>query len=147
MNRFLGRAPRASVLVKFLVFGAVCTFLTAYIALQIHRVSWGRTVPGAIKPPGTAVFAVVQVTVTNRTSKPQKVGPTQIWLIDAGMQLLIAHIVITLPYVVRTVTASLELADTSIEEAARTVGASRTQQLGFWRLANSLRGPHLVGRP
>jgi hypothetical protein len=35
------------------------------------------------------VFAVVQVTVTNRTSKPQKVGPTQIWLIDAGMQVFL----------------------------------------------------------
>jgi hypothetical protein len=59
------------------------------IALQIHHVSWARTVPGAIKPPGTSVFAVVEVTVTNRTSKPQTVGPTQIWLIDAGMQVFL----------------------------------------------------------
>jgi putative spermidine/putrescine transport system permease protein len=57
---------------------------------------------------------------------------------DAGMQLLIAHIVITLPYVVRTVTASLELADTSIEEAARTLGASR------WRTFRRITVPQIA---
>ena len=57
---------------------------------------------------------------------------------DAGMQLLIAHVVITLPYVVRTVTASLELADTSIEEAARTLGASR------WRTFHRITVPQIA---
>ncbi|HVY17707.1 MAG TPA: ABC transporter permease [Rhodopila sp.] len=39
--------------------------------------------------------------------------------------LLIAHILVTFPYVVRTVSASLILADVTLEEAARTLGASR----------------------
>jgi putative spermidine/putrescine transport system permease protein len=39
--------------------------------------------------------------------------------------LLIAHILVTSPYVVRTVSASLMLADGTLEEAARTLGASR----------------------
>lgn len=47
-----------------------------------------------------------------------------------GMQialvgLFIAHTLVTLPYVVRTVAASLQLVDQSLEEAARTLGASR----------------------
>lgn len=41
------------------------------------------------------------------------------------MNLLIAHILVTSPYVVRTVSASLILADMTLEEAARTLGASR----------------------
>ena len=44
---------------------------------------------------------------------------------DARWGLLVAHIIVTLPYVVRTVAASLELADPRLEEAARTLGATR----------------------
>jgi putative spermidine/putrescine transport system permease protein len=41
------------------------------------------------------------------------------------INLLIAHILVTSPYVVRTVSASLMLADVTLEEAARTLGANR----------------------
>ncbi len=41
------------------------------------------------------------------------------------INLLLAHILVTSPYVVRTVSASLLLADTALEEAARTLGASQ----------------------
>ena len=41
------------------------------------------------------------------------------------INLLIAHVLVTSPYVVRTVSASLMLADVSLEEAARTLGANR----------------------
>jgi putative spermidine/putrescine transport system permease protein len=44
---------------------------------------------------------------------------------DAGVNLFFAHVLITLPYVVRTVAASLLLVDRSLEEAARTLGANR----------------------
>lgn len=43
----------------------------------------------------------------------------------AALNLFLAHTLVTLPYVVRTVTASLQLVDGSLEEAARTLGANR----------------------
>jgi putative spermidine/putrescine transport system permease protein len=39
--------------------------------------------------------------------------------------LLVAHILVTSPYVIRTVSASLMLADVTLEDAARTLGANR----------------------
>lgn len=45
----------------------------------------------------------------------------------AALNLFFAHTLITLPYVVRTVTASLQLVDISLEEAARTLGAGKWQ--------------------
>jgi putative spermidine/putrescine transport system permease protein len=46
---------------------------------------------------------------------------------DASTNLFIGHVLITLPYLVRTVTASLKQVDRSLEEAARTLGASPWQ--------------------
>jgi putative spermidine/putrescine transport system permease protein len=48
---------------------------------------------------------------------------------NAALNLWIAHVVVTTPYVVRTVAASLMLDDTSLEEAARTLGAGRRRIL------------------
>jgi putative spermidine/putrescine transport system permease protein len=44
---------------------------------------------------------------------------------NTPLNMLFAHVLVTMPYVVRTVTASLVLADTSLEDAARTLGAGR----------------------
>jgi putative spermidine/putrescine transport system permease protein len=44
---------------------------------------------------------------------------------NVPLNLFIAHVLVTSPYVVRTVTASLMLADVTLEEAARTLGANR----------------------
>jgi putative spermidine/putrescine transport system permease protein len=44
---------------------------------------------------------------------------------NAKLNLLIAHTVTTTPYVVRTVLTSLQLVNVSLEEAARTLGATR----------------------
>ena len=41
------------------------------------------------------------------------------------LNMLIAHVLVTMPYVVRTVTGSLVLADVALEDAARTLGAGR----------------------
>lgn len=43
----------------------------------------------------------------------------------AATNLFVGHVLITLPYVVRTVSASLQLMDRSLEEAALTLGANR----------------------
>ena len=48
---------------------------------------------------------------------------------DAWMSLLVAHVVITMPYVVRTVLAALSLFDFTLIEAARTLGCSYWQAL------------------
>lgn len=45
----------------------------------------------------------------------------------ASINLFVGHTLITLPYVVRTVSASLKLVDKSLEEAARTLGANSWQ--------------------
>jgi putative spermidine/putrescine transport system permease protein len=48
---------------------------------------------------------------------------------NVKLNLLIAHTVVTSPYVVRTVITSLELVNLSLEEAARTLGATRLATL------------------
>ena len=53
----------------------------------------------------------------------------QIGLRDAFTSLLIGHVVITLPYVTRTVLASLSLFDFTLIEAARTLGCSYPRSL------------------
>ena len=57
---------------------------------------------------------------------------------SAPFNLLIGHILVTTPYVVRTVTASLLLADVSLEEAARTLGA------GVWRVFRRVTLPQIA---
>jgi putative spermidine/putrescine transport system permease protein len=57
---------------------------------------------------------------------------------SAPVNLLIGHILVTTPYVVRTVTASLLLADVSLEEAARTLGA------GAWRVLRRITLPQIA---
>src|SRR5229473_2893144 len=51
---------------------------------------------------------------------------------DARLNLLIGHIVVTSPYVIRTVVTSLQLVDENLEDAARTLGAGRLRT--FWRV-------------
>ena len=48
------------------------------------------------------------------------------------VNLLIGHIVVTAPYVMRTVITSLQLVDLNLEDAARTLGASRMRT--FWKV-------------
>src|SRR5471030_2084586 len=61
---------------------------------------------------------------------------------DSLVNLSLGHILVTVPYVVRTVSASLLLVDPSIEEAARTLGASRLR--GFWLVTRPQIMPGLV---
>jgi putative spermidine/putrescine transport system permease protein len=57
---------------------------------------------------------------------------------NTSLNLLIAHVLVTTPYVVRTVTASLMLADTTLEDAARTLGA------GNWRVFRRITIPQIA---
>lgn len=56
----------------------------------------------------------------------------------APVNLFIGHVLVTTPYVVRTVTASLLLADTTLEDAARTLGAGR------WRVFRRVTLPQIA---
>lgn len=56
-------------------------------------------------------------------------GFRAVGLRDAWTSLLIAHVVITMPYVVRTVLAALSLFDFTLIEAARTLGCNYWQAL------------------
>jgi putative spermidine/putrescine transport system permease protein len=51
---------------------------------------------------------------------------------DSLTNLVIGHTLVTVPYVIRTVSASLILIDPSTEDAARTLGASKW--MTFWRV-------------
>jgi putative spermidine/putrescine transport system permease protein len=57
---------------------------------------------------------------------------------NTPLNMLIAHVLVTAPYVVRTVTASLILADTTLEDAARTLGAGR------WRVFRRITTPQIA---
>jgi putative spermidine/putrescine transport system permease protein len=57
---------------------------------------------------------------------------------NTPLNMLIAHVLVTMPYVVRTVTASLLLADTALEDAARTLGAGR------WRVFRRITMPQIA---
>jgi putative spermidine/putrescine transport system permease protein len=57
---------------------------------------------------------------------------------SAVVNLFFGHTLVTLPYVVRTVTASLQLVDRSLEEAARTLGADR------WRTFRRITIPQIA---
>jgi putative spermidine/putrescine transport system permease protein len=61
---------------------------------------------------------------------------------NAFLNLVIGHVLVTTPYVVRTVSASLVTVDPGLEEAARTLGASRF--VAFWRITRPQIMPGLV---
>lgn len=58
------------------------------------------------------------------------------------VNLTLGHILVTVPYVVRTVSSSLLLLDPSVEDAARTLGAGRLET--FWRVTRPQIMPGLV---
>jgi putative spermidine/putrescine transport system permease protein len=57
---------------------------------------------------------------------------------NTPLNMLIAHVLVTMPYVVRTVAASLALADINLEDAARTLGADR------WRVFRRITIPQIA---
>jgi hypothetical protein len=54
------------------------------IDVQVHSVTYVRSVKVAFTPPGTKTYAVVKLTITNVSKKRQVIGPTQIWLRNAN---------------------------------------------------------------
>jgi putative spermidine/putrescine transport system permease protein len=63
-----------------------------------------------------------------------------IGLYDAGLSLLLAHVVVTMPFIMRTVLASLALFDFAMVDAARTLGCSYPAALWKVLVPNILQG-------
>jgi hypothetical protein len=52
------------------------------VSVKVHGIEWTRDLQAPL-PPGTTVFGVVRVTLTNASGVDQTVAPTQIWLLDS----------------------------------------------------------------
>ena len=68
------------------------------IAVRVQSVVWTRSVKVGFKPPGTRIYGLVTLTVTNRTGSRQQVGLTQIWLRDAAGNPILAAASATVPH-------------------------------------------------
>jgi uncharacterized protein DUF4352 len=54
------------------------------IDVRVRSVVWSRSVQVGFKPPGTKIYGVVTLTITNPTRSRQMIGLTQIWLRSAA---------------------------------------------------------------
>jgi hypothetical protein len=52
------------------------------VSVSVDGIEWTHAL-GAPLPPGTTVFGVVRLTITNTSNVAQTVAPTQIWLLDS----------------------------------------------------------------
>ena len=52
------------------------------VSVKVDGIEWTRDLKAPL-PPGTTVFGVVRVTLTNTSGADQTVAPTQIWLLDS----------------------------------------------------------------
>src|SRR3954449_7566472 len=50
------------------------------LALRIMGLRWEKQVPVTVAPPGTRIFAVFTVAITNNSNQTATVEPTQVWL-------------------------------------------------------------------
>ena len=52
------------------------------VSVKVDGIEWTRDLKAPL-PPGTTMFGVVRVTLTNTSGVDQTVAPTQIWLLDS----------------------------------------------------------------
>jgi hypothetical protein len=52
------------------------------ISVKVAGVAWTKRIDAPL-PPGTTIFGVVRMTITNTSTATQTVAPTQIWLLDS----------------------------------------------------------------
>jgi putative spermidine/putrescine transport system permease protein len=114
--------------------GALLLGTPAAIGLVRHRFPGRRAVQALLLSPlvfPTLVTGIALLRLSTSTGAQ-----------DSLVNLTLGHVLVTLPYVVRTVSASLLLIDPSVEEAARTLGASRLRV--FWEVTRPQIMPGLV---
>jgi hypothetical protein len=61
------------------------------VSVKIDGVAWSHGV-GAPLPPGTTIFGVVRLTITNSSDVAQTLTPTQIWLLDSKNHAFLASV-------------------------------------------------------
>ena len=102
--------------------GAVLFGTPAAIGLTRHKFAGRELIQGLVFSPLMFPALVTGIALLRFFSS---IGSQ-----NAFTNLLIGHVLVTIPYVVRTVSASLLQLDPAIEEAARTLGADRIRT--FW---------------
>jgi Domain of unknown function (DUF4352) len=59
------------------------------VSVAVAGVQWTKAIDAPL-PPGTTIFGVVRLTVTNTSNATQTVAPTQIWLLDSNNHAFLA---------------------------------------------------------
>jgi putative spermidine/putrescine transport system permease protein len=129
-REFLGSLAFSAGLALAATCGAILLGVPAAFAIARHQFPGRGAAAAALLSPlifpvlitGVALLQLFAMIGSNYTA----------------LNLLIAHILVTTPYVVRTVSASLMLADMTLEEAARTLGAGR------WRILRRITVPQIA---
>lgn len=127
---FLGSLAFSAGLALAATLGAMSLGVPAAFAVARHQFPGRSAAAAALLSPlvfpvlitGVALLQLFAIMGSNNTP----------------LNLLIAHVLVTIPYVVRTVAASLMLADIALEEAARTLGAGR------WRVFRRITVPQIA---
>ncbi|HEY3846610.1 MAG TPA: ABC transporter permease [Acetobacteraceae bacterium] len=127
---FLASLGFSTVLATGATCGALLLGMPAALALVRCRLPGSQTIRLLLLSPLMLPVLVIGLALLRLFSD---------WGSDsAPVNLLIAHTLVTSPYVVRTVSASLLLADPSLEAAARTLGA------GPWRTFRRVTLPQIA---
>ena len=121
---FIGSASLSIGLALAVACAAVLLGVPAAVALQRGRLPGAAVVEGLLLSP-----LIFQVLITGLALLQFYAAAG---MRDALANLFFGHALVTLPYVVRTASASLQLVDPSLEEAARTLGAGPWRV--FWRV-------------
>jgi len=130
-TRWYARLPRTSGLLPSVMTSLQIAVLSTLIALVLGALCAIALVRGRF--PGREAIATFLVSPLMLPGLVIGIAMLQAFrelgLRDAWVSLLIAHVVIAMPYVVRTVLGALSLFDFSLIDAARTLGCSYPQAL------------------
>lgn len=131
---YLGAIWYSLVLAILAAIGSLVVGTTAAYALARRQVPGGHAISALLMSPLIFPGVVIGVALLQFYS--------MLGLRTSFTGLLVAHVVITLPYTVRAILASLSGADPYLEEAARVLGASRLA--AFWTVVLPLIRPGVL---
>ena len=129
-RRFPGFAGFSCLLAVGATLGALLLGVPAAFAVVRHQFPGRDAVAAALLSPLVFPVLIIGVALLQLFAFMRSD--------NVSLNMLIAHVLVTMPYVVRTVAASLTLADTALEDAARTLGAGR------WRVFRRITIPQIA---